>query len=158
MDVVGTSTNASSPIDEPTNPITRSAISYFTITADHFPWRTPTPDIIESRRVALSDRLIFDILLASGGVPNPDTLYPPTDAETLQRLLDTIASSTYDTLKKDCLVFFLLKWHRDGREERFARERGIPPQFGMLAEAYWLLDVGVDLSVCIRFVLFYLTL
>jgi hypothetical protein len=107
MDVVSTRTNASSPIDEPTNSITISAISYFTITTDHFPWHTTTPDIIDSRRAALSDRLIFDILLTSGGVPNPDTLYP-TDAEALRRLLDATASLTYDTLKKDCLMFFLL--------------------------------------------------
>jgi hypothetical protein len=38
----------------------------------------------------------------------------------------------------------------------FARERGVPPQFGMLAEAYQLLDVGAGLPVCVFSFLFVL--
>ena len=95
----------------------------------------------------MSDLLIFDILLSSGGVRQPDALWPPTDPESLRRLLSAIEESTYDTLKKDCLVYFLLKWHQDGREERFKEERCIPPQFAMLSDAYWHLDSGVHVEV-----------
>jgi hypothetical protein len=91
--------------------------------------------------------LIFDILLSSGGIRQPDTLWPPTDPESLRRLLDAIEDSTYDALKKDCLIYFLLKWHQDGREERFREDRCIPPQFAMLSDAYWHLDSGIHVEV-----------
>ena len=55
----------------------------------------------------MSDLLIFDILLSSGGIRQPHTLYPPADRTGLERLLDAIAHCTFDALKKDC----------DGREE-----------------------------------------
>jgi hypothetical protein len=45
----------------------------------------------------LSELLMFDILLASGGVPNPDTIYLPTGPAALQRILYDIVSLTYDT-------------------------------------------------------------
>ncbi|KAI0052073.1 hypothetical protein FA95DRAFT_1483960, partial [Auriscalpium vulgare] len=102
---------------------------------------------IEARRAQMSDLLIFDILLSSGGLRQPDALYPPADAPALHRLLDAILhESTYDALKKDCLVYFLLKWHQDGREERFKDDRCIPPQFAMLSDAYWHLDSGIHVA------------
>ncbi|KAF9010001.1 nuclear pore complex assembly-domain-containing protein [Cyathus striatus] len=103
-------------------------------------------EVIEHRRALLSDQLLFDILLSSGGIRVPDLIYPPRDEEGLQRLLDSIAQSQYDSLKKDCLVYFLLKWHQDGREERFKANRCIPPQFAALADAYWYLDSGVQVA------------
>ncbi|KAA1472108.1 hypothetical protein DENSPDRAFT_859310 [Dentipellis sp. KUC8613] len=93
----------------------------------------------------MSDLLIFDILLTSGGLREPHLLWPPTDVASLQRLLDAIQSSSYDALKKDCLVYFLLKWHQDGREESFKEDRSIPPQFSALSDAYWHLDTGIDI-------------
>ncbi len=95
----------------------------------------------------LDDLLLFDILLRSGGVRSPDILYPPRDEHTLIRLLEALEDSNYDALKKDCLVYFLLKWHQDGREDKFAAQRCIPPQFCSLADAYWHLDSGINLSV-----------
>ncbi|KAE9405035.1 hypothetical protein BT96DRAFT_812877, partial [Gymnopus androsaceus JB14] len=104
---------------------------------------------IERRRATLGDTLLFDILLSLGGIREPDTLYPPNNAQALERLLDAISASTYDSLKKDCLVYFLLKWHRDGREKRFQRDRSIPPQFAQLAEAYWYLDAAVNVPTAV---------
>lgn len=83
----------------------------------------------------------------SGGIRDPVPLYPPVDVPSLLQLLQAIENSTYDTLKKDCLVYFLLKWHQDGRETKFADERCIPPQFSALSDAYWHLDTGDNLSV-----------
>ena len=97
---------------------------------------------------------IFDILLTSGGIREPYLLFPPEDVESLQKLLDAIQSSTYDTLKKDCLVYFLLKWHQDGREKIFQGQRCIPPQFAALADAYWHLDTGINVPVCAYFFLY----
>ncbi|KAH9998619.1 nuclear pore complex assembly-domain-containing protein [Russula vinacea] len=121
-------------------------ISLFDLSSDGFPWRAPRPHQIENRRAQLSDLLIFDILLSSGGVRQPDTLWPPTDPESLRRLLDAIEDSAYDALKKDCLIYFLLKWHQDGREERFREDKCIPPQFAMLSDAYWHLDSGIHVE------------
>ncbi|KAJ7512744.1 nuclear pore complex assembly-domain-containing protein [Mycena galericulata] len=123
-----------------------SVLSYFDLSPGGFPWRDSRPQQIERRRAALSDLLLFDILLTSGGIRQPDTLYPPVDVESFNRLLEAIQASQYDALKKDCLVYFLLKWYQDGREERFSIERCIPPQFARLADAYWHLDAGMNVS------------
>ena len=123
-------------------------INYFDVSPTGFAWRQPRPQQIEARRAAMSDRLIFDILLTSGGaIRDADLIYPPTDPQGLRRLLDAIGSSHYDALKKNCLVYFLLKWHQDGREEKFAKVCCIPPQFTMLADAYWHLDSGINVPV-----------
>ena len=122
-------------------------MALFDLSPDGFPWRAPRPHEIEMRRAQLSDLLIFDILLSSGGVRQPDTFWPPTDPESLRRLLDAIEGSTYDALKKDCLVYSLLKWHQDGREDGFREDRCIPPQFAMLSDAYWHLDSGILMEV-----------
>ncbi|KIK56631.1 hypothetical protein GYMLUDRAFT_76005 [Collybiopsis luxurians FD-317 M1] len=104
---------------------------------------------IERRRATLGDVLLFDILLNLGGIRDTDILYPPHDVIGLERLLDAISTSKYDSLKKDCLIYFLLKWHRDGRERRFGKDRSIPPQFTQLAEAYWCLDAAINVPTAI---------
>ncbi|ESK81851.1 elys protein [Moniliophthora roreri MCA 2997] len=128
-------------------PSSTDLISYFEVTPTLYPWRETVFQEIERRRALLGDTLLFDILLSFGSIKEPDGLYPPANAEVLQRLLDEISkSNTYDALKKDCLVYYLLKWHRDGREARFQRDRSIPPQFVALADAYWYLDSGSDVA------------
>lgn len=120
-------------------------LPYFDL--NNFAWRAPRPQEIEQRRANLDDLLIFDILLRSGSVRSPDILYPPHNEQSLLRLLEAIEKSNYDTLKKDCLVYFLLKWHQDGREDRFAMQKSLPPQFTILADAYWHLDSGINVAV-----------
>ena len=95
----------------------------------------------------MADLLIFDVLLIRGGIRQPDMYYPPVDTSSLHRLLRAIDTSTYDTLKKDCLIYMLLKWYHDNREARFQVERCIPPQFVALADAYWHLDTGHKVDV-----------
>ncbi|KIO14066.1 hypothetical protein M404DRAFT_61200, partial [Pisolithus tinctorius Marx 270] len=97
---------------------------------------------IESRRARMADLLLFDVLLIRGGIRQPDMYYPPVDIFSLRRLLRAIDTSTYDILKKDCLVYILLKWYQDNRVARFQEEKCIPPQFAALADAYWHLDTG----------------
>lgn len=98
----------------------------------------------------MNDQLIFDMLLSTGGIKRPDRLYPPTDVDSLKLLLDAIRESTYDTLKKNSLIYYLIKWHKDGREEVYSEEKSIPRQFVLLADAYWYLDTGANVAV--RFV------
>jgi hypothetical protein len=116
-----------------------------------FAWRGSRPQTIETRRAHLSDLLIFDILLTRGGIQEPDLLWPPQNVAGLRRLLDAIQASSYDSLKMDCLVYFLLKWHQDGRESKFAEDLVLPPQFTSLTDAYWHLDSGIDIAVRIHF-------
>ncbi|KAJ6595849.1 nuclear pore complex assembly-domain-containing protein [Mycena vulgaris] len=122
-----------------------AALSYFDLTPGAFPWRDPRPQQIERRRAALGDLLLFDILLTSAGIRQPDTLYPPVDVESFHRLLDAIQTSQYDALKKDCLIYFLLKWYQDNREDKYRLEKCIPPHFASLADAYWHLDAGINI-------------
>ncbi|KAF9653489.1 hypothetical protein BDM02DRAFT_1590206 [Thelephora ganbajun] len=129
-------------VDDATSEISVGFLNYFDLEPQTFAWRDAIPHTIESRRSLLSDLLFFDTLLLSGGVREPATLYPPTGVSSLSTLLHAIENSNYDRLKKDSLVYFLLKWHQDGREVRFADERCISPQFCALCDAYWHLDTG----------------
>lgn len=95
----------------------------------------------------MSNELFFDILLELGGIEEPHSLYPPVDVDSLQRLLDAIDGASYDSMKRDCLVYYLLKWHGDKRELNFADRKCISPHYVAIADAYWHLDTGVNLGV-----------
>ena|SRR5882762_11092450 len=127
--------------------LAETLLALFERSSEEFAWRYPVCDQVEARRAQMNDQLIFDLLLSTGGIRRPDRVYPPTDVDSLKRLLDAIRDSTYDTLKKNCLIYYLLKWHKDGREEVYRDEKCIPPQFVLLADAYWYLDTGVDVAV-----------
>ncbi|EPT02298.1 hypothetical protein FOMPIDRAFT_59696, partial [Fomitopsis schrenkii] len=101
---------------------------------------------IEAQRVRMSDTLIFDVLLSKGGIRHADSLYPPASVDGLERLLEAICNCTYDAVKQDSLIYFLLKWHQDGREMDFSESRCIQPQFVILADAYWHLDTGINVE------------
>ncbi|KAJ7064989.1 nuclear pore complex assembly-domain-containing protein [Mycena amicta] len=124
-------------------------LAYFDLSSDSFPWNEARCQQIERRRALMGDLLLFDILLRSGGIREPDTIYPPADPDTFLRLLKEITTSSYDSLKQDCLAYFLLKWYADGREDRFKTERSIPPHFSALSDAYWNLDAGVNVPLAV---------
>ncbi|KAI6116117.1 nuclear pore complex assembly-domain-containing protein [Pisolithus sp. B1] len=111
-----------------------------------FPWNEHKVSEIESRRARMADLLLFDVLLIRGGIRQPDMYYPPVDVSSLRRLIRVVDTSTYDALKKDCLVYILLKWYQDNRAARFLEDRCIPPQFSALADAYWHLDTGYHVA------------
>ncbi|KAG6845092.1 hypothetical protein H0H87_000791 [Tephrocybe sp. NHM501043] len=121
-------------------------LKYFDVSDAGFAWRDDLRKRLASRRAAMGDRFIFDILLEGGGVERPQMLFPPPLREDLEILLHAIELSDYDHLKKECLIYYLLKWHQDGREVRFQAERSIPSQFAHLADAYWHLDAGHDIA------------
>ncbi|KAG6840005.1 hypothetical protein C0991_009657 [Blastosporella zonata] len=121
-------------------------LKYFDVSKAGFAWRDGLSEKIAQRRVAMGDRFIIDILLEAGGIERPEKLFPPLALVDLELLLHAIELSDYDHLKKECLIYYLLKWHNDGRELRFQTERSIPSQFANLAEAYWHLDAGHDVA------------
>ncbi|KAI0323778.1 hypothetical protein GY45DRAFT_530748 [Cubamyces sp. BRFM 1775] len=121
-------------------------MQYFDLNPDQFAWRPPRLHDIHVRRAHMSNMLFFDILISSGGIRHSDTLFPPTDPESLQKLVQAVRQSTYDVLKQDSLIYYLLKWHQDGREDEFREKRHIPPQFAALSDAYWHLDSGINVA------------
>ena len=122
-------------------------MQHFDLTNNGFAFKSQRSEQIKDRRAELTDNLIFDILLNAGGIREPASVYPPQDVHGLEHLLDVIETSTYDALKKHALVYYLLKWHQDGREAVFRKAYSIPPQFAALADAYWYLDTGVNIPV-----------
>ena len=78
-----------------------------------------------------------------GGVENTADLYPPTDVLSLHELLLAVHRATYDSMKKDCLIYYLLKWHGDGRELTYAEKHCISPHYAAIANAYCALVLGM---------------
>lgn len=107
------------------------------------PWNIH--DIATTRSRSPDKLLLFDRLLDLAGidreletnvvfpkiglilpVSHTEVLYPPKDHLGLRQLLHAIdKSETFDGLKRCCLVYYLLCEYRDGREDRFARKRGV---------------------------------
>lgn len=136
------------PDGTPPPPSPSPYLPYFDLTPQSFPFPPQTTQTLESRRARLSDdRLLFDSILSSGGLPHPSLHFPPSTPQKLEDLLGKIEGLRFDLLKRDCLVYSLLKWYGDGREEGFREMRCIPVQFAMLSDAYWGLDAGVDVEV-----------
>ncbi|VDB95503.1 unnamed protein product [Peniophora sp. CBMAI 1063] len=138
------------PPPDSSAPPAMDLLSYFDLTPSTFPFAGSKPTEIEHRRALMSDLLIYDILLQHGGIKSPHALWPPHSPSGLEQLLDAIQASSYDSLKNDCLVYFLLKWYCDGRETGFAEDAAIPPQFVALTDAYWHLDSGLDVQRAIH--------
>lgn len=52
--------------------------------------------------------------------------YPPRDYPSLRRLVTTISDAeAASTLQKDCLVYYLLRDYRDGREGALVEQRAM---------------------------------
>ncbi|TFK49166.1 hypothetical protein OE88DRAFT_1663598 [Heliocybe sulcata] len=118
----------------------RDPWAYFNCPPESFPWSPSRREEIEMRRAKLSDNLLFDLLLRMGSVADPGSLYPPADLDALHRLLEAIDHTSYDTLKRDCLYYYLLRFYTDDRAEDYVEHKTVPPQFVGVAAAYWCLD------------------
>ncbi|KAA1100861.1 Ras GTPase activating protein ira2 [Puccinia graminis f. sp. tritici] len=82
---------------------------------------TPTPT------TAVPD-LILTIKQKSrtpGPIPNFKDLFPSPHPSHLRQLLDSIDARAFNLLKKNCLVYYLLKEHGDGRENCFSARRSM---------------------------------
>ena len=91
--------------------------------------------------------MFFVILLGLGGISDAPSFYPPANVTELEALLREIRGARYDDMKRDCLIYYLLKQGCDGREVGYAREKVISPHYIALADAYWWLDSGLNLDV-----------
>ncbi|KAG8958287.1 hypothetical protein FRC03_009285, partial [Tulasnella sp. 419] len=90
---------------------------YFRNSPVAFPWTQEARQAIAERRAKLEGSLFIDKLFSFAEI---DALahYPPPDDLSLNQLLSLIQNSPFDDLKKNCLVYYLLKTYDDGREDR----------------------------------------
>ncbi|KAH9461921.1 hypothetical protein MJO28_003315 [Puccinia striiformis f. sp. tritici] len=95
---------------------------------------------LRSRDETIDGMLFFDRLMKLGSIPNFKDLFPPPHPSRLRQLLDSIDACGFDLLKKNCLVYYLLKEYGDGRETRFAIDRLIPSHFSRGLDGLWALD------------------
>lgn len=112
----------------------------FTVITD-FPFPPSRVEQIRTARLHQSSAgpLLFDRLLDLAQVPV--TLYPPTDVLGLRQLITHINSSpTFDSLRRSCLLLYLLFFYLDERADQFASQHAIPPNFIHSTRAYWLVD------------------
>ncbi|KAL5480980.1 hypothetical protein ACEPAI_9921 [Sanghuangporus weigelae] len=113
---------------------------------EQLPWTQDVYNHILARRAAMSGQLFFDMLLRLGGIDNPASIYPPYNMLSLKVLVDAILDLSYDSMKRDCLVYYLLKQLQNGKEVSFAYDRSISPHYVALTDAYWELDSGINLE------------
>ncbi|KZT23726.1 hypothetical protein NEOLEDRAFT_1179939 [Neolentinus lepideus HHB14362 ss-1] len=129
----------------------RDPWTYFSCTPESFPWTPSLREEIESRRAKLSDCLLFDLLLRMGNIADPASLYPPADLDALQNLLQALDNTRYDSLKRDCLYYYLLRFYADDRAGDYVEHKTVPPQFVGVAAAYWCLDNATDIPRAISY-------
>ncbi|KAL5522660.1 hypothetical protein ACEPAG_8678 [Sanghuangporus baumii] len=113
---------------------------------EKLPWTQDVYNHILAQRAAMSGQLFFDILLRLGGIEDPASIYPPYNMLSLKVLIDAILDLSYDSMKRACLVYYLLKQLQNGKEVSFACERSISPHYVALTDAYWELDSGINLE------------
>ncbi|MBW0498833.1 hypothetical protein O181_038548 [Austropuccinia psidii MF-1] len=95
---------------------------------------------LRSREEMVHGLLFFDRLMLLGSISNYKELFPPSHPSRLRQLLDSIDGSPFDLLKKNCLVYYLLKEYGDARETKFAIDRLIPSHFTLSLDGLWALD------------------
>ncbi|KZT34781.1 hypothetical protein SISSUDRAFT_247398 [Sistotremastrum suecicum HHB10207 ss-3] len=114
----------------------------FDLSPQRFPWHEPVPQRVRQQRDIYDGTLFLDTMLEAAQVENARALYPPWDPESFGDLYNAVRKAKWDRMRKDCIVYYLLKWWEDGREVKFRRQRSIPPQFSTLADAYYFFDMG----------------
>ncbi|KAH8917741.1 hypothetical protein BT69DRAFT_1323363 [Atractiella rhizophila] len=113
-----------------------------------FPWSDDVCRRIVKRREEMEDgRLFIDLLLEIAGVADYDVLYPPPSEAHLQTLLNQISSSTtFNVLKQDCLIYYLLldlpPSSSTSPARAFASVRLLPPSWVKSMDGWHSLDSG----------------
>ncbi|RUS28185.1 nuclear pore complex assembly-domain-containing protein [Jimgerdemannia flammicorona] len=106
--------------------------------ADDFPHDTPALRQIKDRRKRMGNELFIDKLLIFTGLEVGE-LYPPNKIDDMRKLWWKILNCDLDSLKKYCIVYYLLKdWNGD--KEGFAQRYLIPTGCMRLMDGYWAID------------------
>lgn len=116
-----------------------------------FPWTQDVCREIVNRRAQLNGALFIDELLTIAGIDS-NAMYPPHSPDAFVALQDAINNSEFDDVKRNCLLYYLLKAWNDNRSALFAQAKAIPRQYVILSNGYYYLDTGrleaAVVSVC----------
>ncbi|KAG9037037.1 hypothetical protein FS837_001511, partial [Tulasnella sp. UAMH 9824] len=106
-----------------------------------FPWTQDVCREIVNRRTQLNGALFIDELLTIAGIDS-NAMYPPHTPDAFVALQDAINNSEFDDVKRNCLLYYLLKAWNDNRSALFAQAKAIPRQYVILSDGYYYLDTG----------------
>lgn len=82
-------------------------------------------------------------------------MYPPHTPDAFVALQDAINNSEFDDVKRNCLLYYLLKAWNDNRSALFAQAKAIPRQYVILSDGYYHLDTGsLEVSTALLFLKF----
>lgn len=82
-------------------------------------------------------------------------MYPPHTPDAFVALQDAINNSEFDDVKRNCLLYYLLKAWNDNRSALFAQAKAIPRQYVILSDGYYHLDTGsLEVSAALLFLKF----
>lgn len=119
---------------------------YFDTSAAKFPWTPEKCRRLTARRVELQHGTLFiDDIFMNAGIAAED-LYPPQTPNAFRLLLEAIQDSSFDSTKKNSLMYYLLRMWRDGRQIAWAQNKSLPIQYAMVMDGYWAMDEG-DIEV-----------
>ncbi|KAK9468984.1 nuclear pore complex assembly-domain-containing protein [Lipomyces arxii] len=109
---------------------------------EEFPYNDEYNNTINNQRTKLDGKLFFDLLSSDiADVQNVVTMYPPSNKQGLIELHEEIAFSGADTLKKQCLIYYILKdFTSTTASEEYAESCPLPPAYKYLLDGIHALD------------------
>ncbi|KAG9033693.1 hypothetical protein FRB95_014482 [Tulasnella sp. JGI-2019a] len=115
---------------------------YFDTSPGRFPWTADKCRSLISRRAQLQGGTLFiDDIFKNAGI-EAEELYPPQTPNAFQLLLQAIHDSSFDSTKKNSLIYYLLRMWKDGRQIAWAQNKSLPTQYAMVMDGYWAMDEG----------------
>ncbi|KAL1914574.1 uncharacterized protein VTP21DRAFT_8199 [Calcarisporiella thermophila] len=115
---------------------------WFDLHPDKFSYPKAVAQQIESKRRRMDGQLFIDRLLQYAEI-EIGQVYPPRDINQLQHLVRAVFKCDLDSLKKHCIVYYLLRDTRiNARASTYASKYLIPWYFCRLMDGYWALDQG----------------
>lgn len=116
----------------------------FSTSAKDFIYKTKVIHEKNSLRRSHSNVLFFDLILEQiANIPTEEIkgLYPPHSSADLQQLYKRIRDLDIDGLKKDCILYYLVKDGKNPtRESAYVKESALPENFRHLMDGYHALD------------------
>ncbi|KAI9593087.1 nuclear pore complex assembly-domain-containing protein [Syncephalis fuscata] len=105
-----------------------------------FPYDNKTKKNITAARKLFGGHLCIDRLLTFAGV-EIGSLYPPSNEGQLKKLICAIYECDLDQIKKDSIVYYLIRECQDNTIiNSFIQSRSIPLPYQQAITGYWLLD------------------
>ncbi|KAK9461601.1 nuclear pore complex assembly-domain-containing protein, partial [Lipomyces oligophaga] len=106
-----------------------------------FPYNQKIQNFIRGQRSKLSGSLFFDLLCSNiVGIQDVHLVYPPAKGEVLRDLFEQIDSANSDLLKKQLLLYYILKDFGLQNAKEFSEQVLLPEAHKMLIDGVYYLD------------------